>query len=117
VLGNQKPPVLLQVEKLLWMALVAVAHGKATAWAALGQFIYQAPWTLQSKLLVKFAAVSLQVLPFFTSLQHLFLMGSVQPQTLKCRIPPNNGQEFCPFHWNSWIPGRFHRFWPESVEE
>lgn len=32
------------MEKLLWKVLVAVAQGKTTAWAALGQFICEAPW-------------------------------------------------------------------------
>lgn len=43
-LGNQKPSALLQVEKLLWKALIAVAQGKITAWAALAEFVRQVPW-------------------------------------------------------------------------
>ncbi|EDR12054.1 uncharacterized protein LACBIDRAFT_314223 [Laccaria bicolor S238N-H82] len=43
-LGNQKPSLLIEVEKLLWKVLLNVAQGKIAAWNALEQFLIEVPW-------------------------------------------------------------------------
>jgi hypothetical protein len=43
-LGNQKPSLLIEVEKLLWKMLLNIVQGKITAWKALEQFITHVPW-------------------------------------------------------------------------
>jgi len=43
-LGNSKPAILVEVERLLWKSLLEIATGKETTYKAMNIFFSKIPW-------------------------------------------------------------------------
>lgn len=43
-LGNQKPAILVRIERSLWESLLLIATGKAEVFSAVPDFLSKVPW-------------------------------------------------------------------------